>query len=87
MRMRGSKQKSRLEDPKDFVRIEIESALRRCIPVIPVLVSGANLPSAERLPVSLQDLLYRNGIWIRPDPDFHRDMDRLIEFLKQSLNG
>lgn len=86
MRVRGSKGKSRLEDPEDFVRIEIESALRRCIPVIPVLVSGAKPPSADRLPASIQDLPYRNGISIRPDPDFHRDMDRLIGFLKQSLN-
>jgi formylglycine-generating enzyme required for sulfatase activity len=83
MKKRGSKGKSRLEDPGDFVRIEIESALKRQIPVIPVLVSGASIPPAERLPASLQDLPYRNGIPVRPDPDFHRDMDRLIDQLKK----
>ena len=74
--------KRRLDDPTDFVRIEIESALTRKIPVIPLLVSGAPLPSEEELPLSLRKLVYRNGIAIRPDPDFHRDMDRLISALK-----
>ncbi len=81
MKAKDHKDKSRLEDPGDSVRIEIESALKRQIPVIPVLVSGASIPSADRLPASVQDLSYRNGIEVRPDPDFHRDMDRLIEYL------
>lgn len=85
MKAKGRKGKSRLEDPGDFVRIEIESALKRQIPVIPVLVGGAKIPEALRLPASIQDLSYRNGIVVRPDPDFHRDMDRLIEFLKQQV--
>jgi TIR domain len=84
---RGSKGKSRLDDPEDFVRIEIESALKRKIPVIPVLVSGASIPPAERLPASIQDLSYRHGIAVRQDPDFHRDMDRLIEHLTQQIQG
>lgn len=79
---KGRKGKSRLEDSGDFVRIEIESALKRQIPVIPVLVQGAKIPSAARLPVSIQALSYRNGIVVRPDPDFHKDMDRLIGHLK-----
>jgi formylglycine-generating enzyme required for sulfatase activity len=83
MKKRGSKGKSRLENPGDFVRIEIESALKRQIPVIPVLVGGASIPAAEQLPASIQNLSYRNGIAVRVDPDFHRDMDRLIEYLKK----
>ncbi|MBL7163441.1 MAG: toll/interleukin-1 receptor domain-containing protein [Anaerolineales bacterium] len=77
----------RLSDPRDFVRIEIESALKRGIPVIPVLVSGATMPPEEILPASLRDLSYRNAILVRPDPDFHRDMDRLIAGLETHLNG
>jgi uncharacterized membrane protein YeaQ/YmgE (transglycosylase-associated protein family) len=77
--------RSRLEDPNDFVRIEIESALARGIPVIPLLVRGAFMPSEEKLPASLRKLVYRNGIQIRPDPDFHRDMERLISALKKSM--
>ena len=83
MKAKGRKGKSRLEDPGDFVRIEIESALKRQISVIPVLVQGAKIPLAERLPASMQDVSYRNGIVVRPDPDFHKDMDRLIAHLKQ----
>jgi len=87
MKAKGRKGNSRLEDPGDFVRIEVESALKRQIPVIPVLVGGASIPPEDRLPASMQDLSYRHGIAVRPDPDFHRDMDRLIESLKQAIKG
>ena len=87
MKKRGSTRKSRLDDPGDFVRIEIESALKRQIPVIPVLVRGASIPPAKQLPASLQDLTYRNGIAVRSGHDFHQDMNRLIESLKQNIQG
>ena len=44
----------RLNDPGDFVRIETASALKRDIPVIPVLVRGAQMPRAEQLPDELR---------------------------------
>lgn len=72
----------RLDDASDFVRIEIEAALARGIPVIPILVGGATLPDANELPPALAALTFRNGISVRPDPDFHRDMDRLIAGLE-----
>lgn len=87
MKTNGRKGKSRLDEPGDFVRIEVESALKRNIPIIPVLVGGASIPSADRLPASIQELPYRNGIAVRTDPDFHRDMDRLIHSLKLQLGG
>ncbi len=68
----------RLDDPRDLVRIEIASALARSIPVVPVLVGGAVMPSDQDLPQEIQGLAYRNGISVRPDPDFHKDLDRLI---------
>jgi DNA-binding XRE family transcriptional regulator len=68
----------RLDNPADFVRIEIEAALARGIPVIPVMVQNATIPRAEDLPPSLAELAYRNGITIHSDPHFHRDMDLLI---------
>jgi hypothetical protein len=52
----------RLEDPNDFVRIELASALRRDIPVVPVLVRGAKMPHADQLPDDLKDLAYRNAV-------------------------
>ena len=77
----------RLNDPADFVRIEIESALKRNIPVVPLLVHGTVMPPANELPESLRELTFRNGIPIRPDPDFHKDMDRLIKGLDQHLQA
>jgi len=77
--------KLRLKDPADFVRVEIESALKRKIRVIPLLVGGASMPLEKELPPSLAELAYSNGLPIRPDPDFHRDMDRLISFLEKSI--
>lgn len=76
----------RLNDPADFVRIEIESALKRGIPVIPLLVRGARMPMEGQLPDGLKKLAYRNGIPIRHDPDFHRDMDRLITALEKHIS-
>lgn len=75
--------KRRLDDPNDFVRIEIESAFNRKIPVIPLLVSNAHMPEEQDLPLSLRKLVYMNGMPIRPDPDFHNDMDRLISALDE----
>ena len=53
--------KIRLEEPSDFVRLEIESALKRDIPVTPVLVQGAQMPTVNQLPGAIRDFAYRNG--------------------------
>jgi hypothetical protein len=69
----------RVDQTNDFVRIEIEAALQRNIPVIPVLVQGASLPSAQELPESLCELAYRNATVVRADPDFQADIVRLMD--------
>lgn len=74
--------KNLLRNSTDFVRIEAESALKQGIPVIPLFVRKAIMPPAEDLPESLKPLVYRNGISIRPDPDFHNDLDRLIKAIE-----
>ena len=51
----------RLEDPKDFVRIEICAALSRTIPVIPVLLDNAPMPNAEQLPEDMRKLVGRQA--------------------------
>ena len=43
-----------------------------------MLVLGANIPKESDLPEEIRDLAYRNGVPIRPDPDFDNDIDRLI---------
>src|SRR5262249_26166308 len=59
----------RIDDERDFVRIEIEAALQRDIPVVPVLVQNAPIPPAENLSETMKSLMYRQGIPVRPDPD------------------
>jgi len=53
--------RTRLENPGDFVRLEIGAALRRDIVVTPILVQGAHMPAPEHLPADIRDLVYRNG--------------------------
>jgi len=83
--VRGLGGKRRLDDPDDFVRVEIESALKRGIPVIPLLVRGARMPEEDELPPSLQKLVYRNAIPVRPDPDFNNDIKKLISSLEKFM--
>jgi hypothetical protein len=73
----------RIDNRFDYVHYEIESALRRGIPVIPVLVGQISMPQEEHLPETLRELAYRQKLDVRPDPDFHPDVTRLIE----SING
>jgi TIR domain-containing protein len=72
----------RLDDPGDFVRIETASALKRDIPVIPVLVRGAQMPRAEQLPDELKDLAYRNCIELT-HARWRSDIHLLIEALRR----
>ena len=56
----GSGQR-RIEDPEDFVHLEIGVALKRNIPITPVLVQRAEMPTAQHLPHGIKDFAYRNG--------------------------
>ena len=76
---------NRLKDPRDYVRMEIKTALRLNIPIIPVTVSNAIMPKRSDLPKELRELCNRNGQPIRSDPDFHQDMDRLVSQLRTFL--
>jgi hypothetical protein len=68
-----------IDNPNDYVRIEVETALRRNIPLIPVFVHGMRMPAADFFPDGLRDLAFRQGMPLRPDPDFRNDVTRLIE--------
>ena len=74
--------KRRLDNPNDFVRVEIAAALHRDIPVIPILLEGAKIPKPAQLPEELEDLSVRNGLEVR-HASFHSDMDRLIQSIKK----
>jgi len=76
----------RLKDPNDFVRIEVETALKRNdVLVVPVLVNNAPMPTADSLPDGLKDLAFRNSVVVRNDPDFHRDINNLIEAIEKRV--
>ena len=75
----------RLFDENDFVRLEIESALDCDIPVVPLLVGNARLPTASQVPPRLEPLLYRTGFHIDEGPDFHHHIDRLISRLNKDI--
>jgi TonB family protein len=74
----------RLDDPSDFVRIETASALKRDIPVIPVLVRGARMPSSDQLPEELKELAYRNCMEVS-HARWKSDMQLLTEALRRLL--
>jgi hypothetical protein len=78
--------KRRLNNPDDFVRIEVETALKReNVLVIPVLVNDARMPPPEMLPPSLKELAYRNSLEVRNDPDFNHDVSHLIEVVRTRM--
>ena len=76
----------RIHNPRDFVRIEIEAALRRQIPVIPVLVAGARLPSEDGLPESLRELVYRNAAEVRAGRDCSNQLAALSRGIEKHLS-
>ena len=69
----------RLDDEGDYVRFEIQSALARGIPVIPVRIGAAKIPAAHDLPDGLQKLANRNAAEVRSGPDFNHHVERLIQ--------
>lgn len=80
--------RSRLFEENDFVRLEVEKALLNSrVMTIPILVHNARLPATDQLPPSLQELVYRNALQVRNDPDFDRDIERLIESLRQHIKS
>ena len=76
----------RLDNPNDFVRMEVSKALQRGIRVIPVLVGGASLPHPSDLPDNLKTLCDRQAVDVR-DARFHEDAKDLTEVLHHTLHG
>jgi TIR domain len=74
----------RLDNPDDFVRLEIEAALKRKIRVIPILVEGATMPRADELPSSLATLVRRQALELSPTR-FSSDTSRLLKVLDRFL--
>jgi TIR domain len=74
-----SEETTRIHKRNDVVRIEVETALKHDIPIIPVLVDGATMPSSGELPKSLRAFADRNAAEVDGGRDFHPHMDRLMQ--------
>jgi hypothetical protein len=72
----------RLDDASDLVRIEIATALKRDVAVIPVLVQGASMPRSRDLPKALRGVARRNALELS-DSRWQFDADRLIAAIEQ----
>jgi nucleotide-binding universal stress UspA family protein len=67
----------RLDNPEDFVRLEIKAALERDVRVIPAVVQNAQMPTSDQLPADLAGLARRNGIFLRGD-SWRHGVERVI---------
>jgi hypothetical protein len=74
----------RLDDPNDYVRREIESALERKLRVIPVLAEGTSMPASDDLPESLKDLSLRQALEMGMGRRWKFDSQILIEALQRA---
>jgi hypothetical protein len=77
--VRDAEGRRRLDDPHDPNRLELEIALQKKTPLIPVLVEAADIP--EQLPPSLMPLTRRHAVRLRDD-DWDGDFMRLTDALE-----
>jgi hypothetical protein len=80
-------QQARLFDTADPVRVEIETALERGIPIVPILVEGATMPKPEDLPHIISKLAFHNAASVDDGRDFHQHMERVIRSLDSLLEA
>lgn len=83
--VKDARGRRRLDDPNDFVGIEIAAALERNIPVIPVLIQGAKMPTEAELPEHLQGLARRNAVEMS-DSHWNYDWERLTRGIDQLVS-
>lgn len=75
----------RLDDPGDFVRLEVEAALQREVLLVPILVDGATMPRADELPPSIAPMVRRQALELSPHR-FKSDTERLLDVIERSLD-
>jgi nitrate reductase NapE component len=74
----------RIDDPTDFVRLEVAHALSRDIRVIPLLIDRTEMPSSTALPEDLKSLSFRNALRVDSGADFHHHIDKLCRSLQST---
>src|SRR5271156_588127 len=75
----------RIQEESDPVRVEVETALRRRVPLIPILIGATKMPNSDQLPPSLKDFAFRNAVKVDTGQDFDYHMDRLIRSMDAIL--
>jgi WD40 repeat protein len=74
----------RITDPADHVAVEIATALRHALPVLPILADGARMPARDDLPPPLADLATRNAVRVDHET-FGRDSAAVVETVAATL--
>jgi hypothetical protein len=77
----------RMSQDSDPVRAEVEAALARNMPLIPVLVDGARMPDSAELPASFNAFAFLNAAEIATGRDFHPHLDRLIAAIDRTVQA
>ncbi len=84
LEMKDDAGQRRLDSDKDVVRVEIETALEHQVPIVPVLVDGAGMPSKEELPTSLGGLPDWQAVVVHARfREFEQDIRRLLAAIFQ----
>jgi regulator of protease activity HflC (stomatin/prohibitin superfamily) len=76
----------RLELPEDWVRKEIEAGLRRKVPIVPVCVQGARMPTEDELPSSIADLAGFQSTEVT-DSRWDFDVERLLQAVDDRISS
>jgi hypothetical protein len=84
--VRDSNGQRRLDDPADWVRLEVQKAISGGKRVIPVLVDGAEMPDAGVLPEDIQTLGRYQAVKLYPD-QFNSGMQMLIKAIERGAIG
>jgi len=83
----GADGAARIKDKTDPVRVEIETALGRKTPIIPVLVDGARMPPSTDLPAEFGNFAFINAAEVASGRDFRTHMQRLIGAIDRATAG
>lgn len=83
---RGAGGCTRLDDPADFVRLEVASALRAQTPVLPVLLEGTKMPAENALPAELKPLARLQALELS-DTRWDYDLERLVSAIRRVTGG
>ena len=83
IKVKGPNGIRRIDDPNDYVRIEIETAIENKIRIIPILIGDTNLPSPDKFPLQIRNITNFNAVKIRNDPDFKKDINHLVSELRK----